>query len=110
MKPKVTFQGSTQLDLSRREEMKPQVESRLRKPALELLKFDGNPLTYLKFILAFESTIEAAEHDDKVKLLYLIQYCSGKAKSIIEYCLLLESHQRFVKAKQICMKLMAKET
>ena len=81
--------------------MKPQVESRLRKPALELLKFDGNPLTYLKFISASESTIEAVEHDDKVKLLYLIQYCSGKAKSIIEYCLLLEPHQGFVKAKQI---------
>ena len=44
-KPKITFQGSTQLDSSTREEMKPQVESRLRKPALELLKFDGNPLT-----------------------------------------------------------------
>ena len=100
-KPKVTFQGSTQLDSSRREDMKPQAESRLRKPALELLKFDGNPLTYLKFISAFESTIEAVEHDDKVKLLYLIQYCSGKAKSIIEYCLLLEPHQGFVKAKQI---------
>ena len=98
-KPKVTFQGSTQLDSSRREDMKPQVESRLRKPALEL-KF-GNPLTYMKFISAFESTIEAVEHDDKVKLLYLIQYCSGKAKSIIEYCLLLEPHQGFVKAKQI---------
>ena len=100
-KPKVTFQGSTQLDSSRREDMKPRVKSRLRKPALELLKFDGNPLTYLKFISAFESTIEAVEHDDKVKLLYLIQYCSGKAKSIIEYCLLLEPHQGFVKAKQI---------
>ena len=100
-KPKVTFQGSTQLDSSRREDIKTQVESRLRKPALELLKFDGNPLTYLKFISAFEFTIEAVEHDDKVKLLYLIQYCSGKAKSIIEYCLLLEPHQGFVKAKQI---------
>ena len=66
--------------------MKPQDESHLRKPALELLKFDGNPPTYLKFIFVFESTIEAIEHD-KVKLLYLIQYCSGKAKSIIEYCL-----------------------
>ena len=29
MKPKVTFQGSTQLDSSRQEDMKPQVESRL---------------------------------------------------------------------------------
>ena len=68
--------------------------------ALELLKFDGNPLTYLKFISAFESTIEVVEHDDKVKLLYLIQYCSGKAKSISKYCLLLEPHQGFFKAKQ----------
>ena len=73
-KPKVTFQGSTQLDLSKREEIKPQVELHLRKAALELLKFDGNLLMYLKFIFTFESTIEVVKHDDKVKLLYLIQH------------------------------------
>ena len=33
-KPKVTFQGSTQLDLSRREEMKPHVESPFTKTSL----------------------------------------------------------------------------
>ena len=33
-KPKVTFQGSTQLDLSRREDMKPHVESRFTKTSL----------------------------------------------------------------------------
>ena len=107
-KRKVTFQGSTQLDSSRRKGTKPQVWSCLRKPALELFRLDGNPLTYLKFISVFESTIEAVEHDDKVKLLYLIQYCSGKTTSIIEYCLLLEPHQGFVKAKQILYKTYGK--
>ena len=49
----------------------------------------------------FESTIETVESDDKVKLLYLIQHCTGKGKSMIEYCLLLEPSHGFAKAKQI---------
>ena len=49
----------------------------------------------------FESTIETVESDDKVKLLYLIQHCTAKAKSMIEYCLLLEPSHGFAKAKQI---------
>ena len=71
------------------------------KPILELFKFDGNPTTYLQFVSVFESTIETVESDDQVKLLYLIQHCTGKAQSMIEYCLLLEPSHGFVKAKQI---------
>ena len=69
------------------------------KPILELFKFDGNPTPYLRFMSVFESTIETVESDDKVKLLYLIQHCTGKAKSMIEYCLLLEPSHGFAKAK-----------
>ena len=71
------------------------------KPILELFKFDGNPTTYLRFMSVFESTIETVEIDDKVKLLYLNQHCVGKAKSMIEYCLLLEPSHGFAKGKQI---------
>ena len=71
------------------------------KTILKLFKFDGNPTTYLRFMSVFESTIETVESDNKVKLLYLIQHCTGKAKSMIEYCLLLEPSHGFAKAKQI---------
>ena len=78
------------------------------KPIRELFKFDGNPTTYLRFMSVFESTIETVKNDDKVKLLYLIQHCTGKAKSMIEYCLLLEPSHGFAKPNRFCTKLMAK--
>ena len=70
--PKVTFQGSTQLRLVEAGRNETSGRIVFTKTSLGTLKFDGNPLTYLKFIFAFESTFEAVEHDDKVKLLYLI--------------------------------------
>ena len=73
----------------------------MSKPTLELFKFDGNPTAYSRFISVFESTLEATENDDRRKLLYLIQHCTGKAKSLIDYCLLLKPTQGLAKAKQI---------
>ena len=73
----------------------------MTKPTLELFKFDGNPTAYFRFISVFETTVEAVEVNDTRKLLYLIQHCTGKAKSLIEYCLLLEPARGFAKAKQI---------
>ena len=73
----------------------------MSKPILELFKFDRNPTAYSRFISVFESTVVVTENDDRRKLLHLIQHCTGKAKSLIEYCLLLEPTQGLVKAKQI---------
>ena len=71
------------------------------KPNLELFKFDGNPTTYSRFIFTFETAIEQSEPDDRRKLLYLIQHCTGKAKSLIEYCLLLNPAEGFAKTKPV---------
>ena len=73
----------------------------MSKPTLELSKFDGNPTAYSGFISTFENSVEATENDDRQKLLHLIQHCSDKAKSLIDYCLLLEPTQGLAKAKQI---------
>ena len=73
----------------------------MAKPNLELFKFDGNPTTYSRFIFTFETAIEQSEPDDRRKLLYLIQHCTGKAKSLIEYCLLLNPAEGLAKAKQV---------
>ena len=61
-----------------------------RKPNLEITKFNRNPMIYSRFMSTFEATIEAIEHDVKRRLLYLIQHCGNKVKSLIENCLLLE--------------------
>ena len=49
----------------------------------------------------FESTIETVESDDKIKVFYLLQHCTGEAKSIMEYCLLLKPTHGFAKTKHI---------
>ena len=64
-----------------------------------MTKFDGNPTAYSRFIFTF--AIEQSEPDDRRKLLYLIQHCTGKAKSLIEYCLLLNPAEGLAKAKQV---------
>ena len=73
----------------------------MAKPNLKLFKFDGNPTTYSRFIFTFETAIEQSEPDDRKKLLYLIQHCTGKAKSLIEYCLFLNPAEGLAKAKQV---------
>ena len=45
-------------------------------------------------------TIETVESNNQGKL-YFIQHCTGKAKSIIEYCLLLEPSHGFAKVKPV---------
>ena len=53
------------------------------RPNLELIKFDGNPMKYSQFMSTFESTVERIENDNRRRLLYLLQYCKGKAKSLV---------------------------
>ena len=48
--------------------------------------FDGNPLTYWKFIRQFEYYVESKVADDGQRLLYLLHYCRGRAKESIEEC------------------------
>ena len=69
-------------------------------PKLGLLKFNGNPMAYHRFMMTFAATIESAMPDNR-RLLYLLQYCEGKAKELIEHCALLEPSEGYEKAKEI---------
>ena len=80
------------------------IKKAMSKPTLKLFKFHWNSTAYSRFISVFESTVKATENDDRRKLLYLIHHCTGKAKSLIDYCLLLEPTQGLAKAKQILYK------
>ncbi|XP_014675114.1 PREDICTED: uncharacterized protein LOC106815198 [Priapulus caudatus] len=59
-------------------------------PRPELLTFDGDPKKYFKFISNFETSIGSRNLDDRIKLSYLIQQCSGPARDCIEDCVILD--------------------
>jgi len=69
-------------------------------PKLELLKFNGDPMSYHRFILTFTSTVEGTVWENR-RLLYLLQYCEGNAKKLIEHCALLDPKEGYKKAKEI---------
>ena len=75
----------------------------LNRPNLELFKFSGtgDATACTRFIGTLEATIEVKERDNRLRLLYLIQNCEGKAKSLIQYCVLLDPDVGYDKSKQI---------
>ncbi|CAH3170338.1 unnamed protein product [Porites lobata] len=62
---------------------------KLDMPKREFLYFDGDPSRHPRFIKNFELNVESSITDDNVRLSYLIQYCTGKAKEAIENCVIL---------------------
>ena len=76
------------------------IRDSIHRPPLELIKFDGDPMKYSRFMTTFETTVEQVELDDQRRLLYLLQHCEGKAKSLIEFCLILDPAVGYQKGKQ----------
>ena len=70
-------------------------------PKSELIHFDGNPLRYYIFMKTFENQVEKDTDDDGRRLQLLIQYCSGKAKKVIESCVLLDQEEGYKEAKRL---------
>ena len=70
-------------------------------PKPELLTFSGSALDYCKFIKNFETNVECKVSDNRLKLSYLIQYCTDEARSCIEDCVLLDSDVGYNRAKAI---------
>ena len=67
-------------------------------PNLEVVKFDGSPTKFFAFIRSFEGAIANRLRDDSQKLSYLINYCSGPARELIEHCVLLPEEFRYRQA------------
>ena len=68
-------------------------------PKPEISSFEGNPLGYWNFINNFDVARKAT--DDRARLTYLIQFCTGKARASIETCVLLEASQGYAEARRI---------
>ena len=62
----------------------------LQRPKIELMTFDGDPLKYWPFIRAFTNAVDSKSDDDGSKLNSLLQYCTGKARSLLQCCLVKE--------------------
>ena len=58
-------------------------------PKPELFSFSGNSIDFCKFINNFEVNIEQKVSSNKQRLSYLIQYCTGEVKELIEDCVML---------------------
>ena len=56
---------------------------------------------YPRFIKNFELNVESTLKDDNVRLSYLIQYCTGKAKEAIENCVILPGAEGYKAASDI---------
>ncbi|KAH9578545.1 hypothetical protein MS3_00004738 [Schistosoma haematobium] len=70
-------------------------------PKVELSYFDGEPRGYWKFIRQFETYVASRVTDDNQRLLYLIHYCKGKAKTAIEGCVMMEASSGYKRAREI---------
>ena len=70
-------------------------------PKSELMTFDGNPLKFSLFMRSFENNVEKSTSDSSKKLQLLIQFCIGKARKLIESCILLEPEHGYLKAKRL---------
>eukprot|EP00057_Strongylocentrotus_purpuratus_P002697 XP_003725052.1 PREDICTED: uncharacterized protein LOC100888496 [Strongylocentrotus purpuratus] len=77
------------------------VDLALNMPKPELGTFSGNPLEYWTFINRFEATVGSRAINEKTKLMYLIQFCAGKARDSIDNCVLLQEGEGYSTAKQI---------
>ena len=70
-------------------------------PKVELQYFHGNPTNYWKFIRQFGNYIESRLVDEGQRLLYLVNYCKGKAKAGKEECCLLPVDLGYKTAREI---------
>ncbi|XP_013384334.1 uncharacterized protein LOC106154518 [Lingula anatina] len=73
----------------------------INMPKREFMYFDGDPVNYPTFMRNFEINVENQVQDDCVRLTYLIQFCTGKAKSAIKDCVILPPSQGYQQAKSI---------
>ena len=58
-------------------------------PKVEIDPFTGDPLEYQRFIILFNENVDSRIDDDKLKLSWLLQFCTGQAKESIKNCALL---------------------
>ncbi|CAL8098687.1 unnamed protein product [Calicophoron daubneyi] len=80
-------------------------KERLELPKVEISFFDGNPGDYWRFSKEIEYYIESRVKNNSQRLLYLLYYCRGRAKSAIQDCVVLPPDSAYPRARQILYDL-----
>ena len=70
-------------------------------PRAEIQVFDGDPLMYWPFVRAFEDNIEKAVKDSASRLTRLLQYCSGKARKVLQGCSVMPPQKGYERARAL---------
>ncbi|XP_063969477.1 uncharacterized protein LOC135157524 [Lytechinus pictus] len=73
----------------------------LSLPKPDMPTFSGNPIDYWNFVNSFEVNIADRIHDSRLKVSYLIQFTSDKAREAIENCVLLDPDTGYSRARII---------
>ena len=73
----------------------------LQLPKTELIQFNGDPLQYWPFIRAFDNIVERGTNDSAARLARLVQYCTGKARRVIECTSIMKPDDGYAKARQL---------
>ena len=70
-------------------------------PKVTLQKFDGDPLKYFPFMLAFDNSVDRSSAHPGLKLNRLLEHCTGKAAKVIASCAIMEPSAGYEKARRI---------
>ena len=73
----------------------------IQMPRTKLQTFDGDPMHYWMFIRNFENNCERESADNTAKLTRLVEYCTGKARKVIEHCVGLDPAVGYVRARKL---------
>lgn len=70
-------------------------------PKKEIPRFNGDPIDYWRFYHAFTHGIAQYTDDAANRLAYLITYCDGSARKLIEHCTILDPEEGYEEAWKI---------
>jgi len=75
----------------------------LSLPKVELVKYDGDPLTYHSFMATFDEAVDNLNVSNKTKLTRLLQYTTGRAYEAIRSCVLVEGDRGYIQARKLLL-------
>ena len=81
-----------------------QMVSTLHVPNPKIMTCSGDPMQYWKFITNFETAIESQVSDNRKRLGYLIQHCTGESKAYIKDCVIMPESEGYRRAQELLHK------
>lgn len=73
-------------------------------PKRDVPVFNGDPMSYQSFILAFEHSIESNTSNCQDRLYFLEQFTEGQAKDLVRSCMHMDARRGYSEAKQLLIK------